>query len=233
MHLPRVGIEVTSKLIKRRHPRAQARESRTDRMSRRIGESAPVCGEGGTGSGRPRRAAAAVSAYGERRASSSESNSDQWVSNASEDEGNKLAEPEDEADFSDHVDDVQNTAEGTEQGAKGASARQHKLILDDDAEDERAVAGAAGQGGSRRRVIDQEEEDGESVASGETGKEGREQAPGARVVESNDKGAIAVLVRNRERQSWIGKTVSKHFRGYGAFLFSFPFFLCLFRNQNV
>jgi hypothetical protein len=64
--------------------RLQSRETRTDRMRKRGGISFDEPAASGTG--RPRRAAALVSGYGERRVSSSESNSDQWVSGASDEE---------------------------------------------------------------------------------------------------------------------------------------------------
>ena len=114
----------------------QSRETRTDRMRKRVGISFDEPAASGTG--RPRRAAALVSGYGERRVSSSESDSDQWVSGASDEEReaesgrkrrkNIISEEEEEdvseADSTDANKEGEDAKRGNAFGRKGGRLKQ-------------------------------------------------------------------------------------------------------------
>jgi len=205
-----------------------------------------VDGDAASGSSRPKRAAAMASSYGERRVSSSDSGNEEWVSGESDGDGEEDADGrrsdmdgsdlgEDNVgeegdkeclDEDDAHDEVRDGASASSTGRVGSHLASNK--------DEKSLAGPDEQDHSprkRRKIVDDEEEDESYGTEGahegsaigvddESGALDRIEAheKGLRVRNSSDAGAIAALVKGRERASWVGKSVRKHFRQHGCYM---------------
>ena len=213
-------------------------ESRADRLRRRGGA---VDEDEASGSSRPKRAAAMASSYGQRRLSSSDSGNEEWVSGESDGDGEQDADGSDVGeddveeegnekclDEHDAHDEVRNDASASSTGRVGSDLASNK--------DEKSLAGPDEEDHSprkRRKIVDDEEED-ENYGREAAGREGEHERSaiavddqsGAldrneahekdlRVRNSSDPAAIAALVKGRERASWVGKSVRKHFRQHG------------------
>ena len=228
------------------------RETREERLTRRRGEG--IAEEKSAGSGRPRRAAAMASAYGERRESSTDNSDEEWVSGGSEEEEEELGEAEGEEDGEEEEEeevDKEDPLEGESDDAQGqpfkhrpqgsafayaqknpARGRVEVEQASEDPRDLERLEDGVGSSRKRRRILD-EEDDEESEEGGQTsgtqGKqqkrmlsddeddEGEDEPGGSEVNVSSNKSVIASLVKHRERMSWVGRTVSKYFPGYGRF----------------
>ena len=223
--------------------RLQSRETRTDRMRKRGGISFDEPAASGTG--RPRRAAALVSGYGERRVSSSESDSDQWVSGASDEEReaesgrkrrkNIVSEEEEDVSEEDSTGankEREDGKRGSAFGRNGGRLKQNHTenfgVADCDYGEEEATSAQAPK---RRRILDEDYETAEQDAEGNICLEGNGSGEGGRkgIIAcedeeteagevSSDKSTIATLIKTRERESWKGRQVKKYFPRHGLFV---------------